>query len=108
MASSLFQTKKLSNQSNIISLIKGNPVQALTGILQKNPQMKNMLDVMVKGKDPKEGQQLITSRHCSSKRQRGSKRRRTMDIRFAYTFTYRSRRRRLLWRQCSVKCNDTG
>nr|DAR51392.1 MAG TPA: hypothetical protein [Caudoviricetes sp.] len=54
MASSLFQTKKLSNQSNIISLIKGNPVQALTGILQKNPQMKNMLDVMVKGKDPKE------------------------------------------------------
>jgi hypothetical protein len=29
-------------------------VQALTGILQKNPQMKNTLDAMVKGKDPKE------------------------------------------------------
>lgn len=62
MASSLFQNiarKALSSQqSNLISQIaaiaKGNPQQAVDGILQQNPGMQNTLNTLVQGKDPQQ------------------------------------------------------
>lgn len=58
MASSLFQTARKmlsSQQSNFIrGLIKGNPQQVMTGILQQNPGIQNTLITLVQGKDPQQ------------------------------------------------------
>lgn len=62
MASSLFQniTRKVlsSQQSNLIqqfaAAIKGDPRQAMAGILQQNPEVNNKLNALVQGRDPQQ------------------------------------------------------
>lgn len=62
MASSLFQniTRKVlsSQQSNLIqqlaAAIKGDPRQAMAGILQQNPEVNNKLNTLVQGRDPQQ------------------------------------------------------
>jgi len=61
MASSLFQIarKVLSSQqsnfiSQLVALMKGDPTQAMNGILQNNPGMQDRLNTLIQGKDPKQ------------------------------------------------------